>query len=62
MKLGNVIPLIPVAARIKNTDNIDHYYIGRGEVSSWRTPGGAAVLLPNQAAVEAVMRKALNSP
>ena len=62
LKLGNVIPLIPVAARIKSTDNIQHYYIGRGEVSSWRTPGGAAVLLPNKAAVEAVMRKALNSP
>lgn len=62
MKLSDVIPLIPVAARIKSTDNIQHYYIGRGEVTSWRTPGGAAVLLPNKAAVEAVMRKALNSP
>jgi anionic cell wall polymer biosynthesis LytR-Cps2A-Psr (LCP) family protein len=62
IKLSDIIPLIPVAARIKSTDNIQHYYIGRGEVSSWRTPGGAAVLLPNQAAVEAIMRKALNSP
>lgn len=62
MKLSDVIPLIPVAARIKSTDNIQHYYIGRGEVTSWRTPGGAAVLLPKKAAVEAVMRKALNSP
>jgi LCP family protein required for cell wall assembly len=62
IKLGDVIPLIPVAARVNNTDNINHYYIGRGEVSSWRTPGGAAVLLPNKAAVREVMRKALNSP
>lgn len=62
IKLRDVIPLIPVAARIKSTDNIQHYFIGRGEVSSWRTPGGAAVLLPNRAAIEAVMRQALNSP
>jgi LCP family protein required for cell wall assembly len=62
IKLGDVIPLIPVAARIKSTDNIEHFYIGRGQVSSWMTPGGAAVLLPNKAAVEEVMRKALNSP
>jgi LCP family protein required for cell wall assembly len=62
LKLSDVIPLIPVAARVKSTDNIQHFYIGRGQVSSWRTPGGAAVLLPNKAAVEEVMRKALNSP
>jgi len=51
-----------VAARVKSTDNIQHYYVGRGEVTSWMTPGGAAVLLPNKAAIEAVLRKALNSP
>ncbi len=62
IKLSDVIQLIPVAARVKSTDNIQHYYVGRGEVTSWMTPGGAAVLLPNKAAIEAVLRKALNSP
>jgi LCP family protein required for cell wall assembly len=62
IKLKDVIPLIPVAARFTNTKKIKRYYIGRGQVSSWITPGGAAVLLPNRAAVLDVMRKALNSP
>ena len=62
IKLRDVIPLIPVAARIKSTDKIQHYYIGPPQVSSWRTPTGAAVLLPKKDAVMEVMRKALNSP
>jgi LCP family protein required for cell wall assembly len=62
IKLKDVIPLIPVAARFTNAKKIKHYYIGRGQVSSWITPGGAQVLLPNRAAVLDVMRKALNSP
>lgn len=62
IKLSDVIPLIPVAARIKDADQIKHYFIGRGQVSNWRTPTGGAVLLPNHAAVMDVMRKALNSP
>jgi anionic cell wall polymer biosynthesis LytR-Cps2A-Psr (LCP) family protein len=62
IKLNDIIPLIPVAARIKNTDKIQHYYIGRAQVTSWRTPGGAAVLLPNHEAVMSIMRQALNSP
>ncbi len=62
IKSKDIIPLIPVAARIKNTDKIQHYYIGRAQVTSWRTPGGAAVLLPNREAVMSIMRQALNSP
>ncbi|MBE9473280.1 MAG: LCP family protein [Chloroflexi bacterium] len=62
IKLNDIIPLIPVAARIKNTNKIQNYYIGRGQVTSWRTPGGGAVLLPKREAVMSVMRQALNSP
>ncbi len=62
IKLKDVISLIPVAARFTNNPKIRRYYIGRKQVSSWMTPGGAAVLLPNRAAVLDVMRKALNSP
>jgi LCP family protein required for cell wall assembly len=62
IELNDIIPLIPVAARIKNTKKIQNYYIGRGQVSSWVTPGGAQVLLPNREAVLSVMRQALNSP
>jgi len=62
VKLSDIIPLIPVAARFKDNNKIKHYYIGRAQVSNWVTPGGAQVLLPNQAAVMEVMRQALNSP
>jgi len=62
VKLSDIIPLIPVAARFKDTSKIKHYYIGRGQVSNWITPGGAMVLLPYQDAVIDIMRQALNSP
>jgi LCP family protein required for cell wall assembly len=62
VKLTDVIPLIPVAARFKDNSKVKHYYIGRAQVSNWITPGGGQVLLPNQDAVIEIMRKALNSP
>ncbi len=62
IKLNDIIPLIPVAARIKNTEKIQNFYIGRGQVTGWTTPGGAAVLLPNHDAIMSVLRQALNSP
>lgn len=62
IKFNDVIPLIPVAARIRDSDQIKHYYITRGQVTGWTTPTGAAVLLPNQAAIMEIIRKALNSP
>lgn len=62
VKLSDIIPLIPVAARFKDKNKVNNYFIGRAQVSGWTTPGGAAVLLPNQDAVVEVMRRALNSP
>lgn len=62
VKLSDIIPLIPVAARFKDNSKVKHYYIGRAQVSNWVTPGGGQVLLPNQGAVMDVMRQALNSP
>jgi LCP family protein required for cell wall assembly len=62
IRFKDAIPLIPVAARINDADQIKHYFIGRKQVSNWTTSGGAAVLLPNQVAVMDIMRKALNSP
>lgn len=62
MKLSDVITLIPVAARFTDTSQIKHYFIGRPQVTSWVTPGGAQVLLPRQAEVIEVMKQALNSP
>ena len=62
VKLTDIIPLIPVAARFKDNAKIKHYYVGRAQVSNWVTPYGGQVLLPIQDAVMDVMRQALNSP
>ncbi|MBK5108427.1 MAG: LCP family protein [Anaerolineales bacterium] len=62
VKLTDIIPLIPVAARFKDNSKVKHYFIGRAQVSNWITPGGGQVLLPNQDAVMEIMRQALNSP
>ncbi len=43
----------------KNGNKINNYYIGREQVTSWMTPSGAAVLLPNREAVMKIMKEAL---
>jgi polyisoprenyl-teichoic acid--peptidoglycan teichoic acid transferase len=59
MTISDLLPLLPVASQSKNGDKVNHYYIGREQVTSWMTPSGAAVLLPNQEAVMKVMKEAL---
>ena len=63
LTLGDVIPLLPLAAKVANDPSaIDNYFIGSGKVQSWITPGGAMVLLPNQAKVNNMIRKSQNIP
>lgn len=57
--LGDMLPLIPLAAQLTDTSRIHHYYIGPKQVYDWITPGGAMVLLPRQDAIMKVMRQAL---
>jgi LCP family protein required for cell wall assembly len=40
-------------------NNLRRYSIGPNEVTSWTTPGGAAVLLPNPTAIQTVLKGAL---
>lgn len=40
-------------------NNLRRYSIGPNEVTSWTTPGGAAVLLPNHAAIQMILKEAL---
>lgn len=42
-----------------SNDNLRRFTIGPNEVTSWTTPGGAAVLLPNHAAIQSVLKEAL---
>ncbi len=43
-----------------NSDKVHHYVIGPNQVTSWVTADGAAVLLPNTAAIQAILQAALN--
>ena len=58
----NLAPLVPLAAEIGNPDTIQQYYIGPGQVIPWTTPGGAMVLLPQEAAIRAVLQQAVGVP
>ncbi len=62
MKWIDIAPLLPVAAQVGDPSNIQHYYIGPGQVIPWTTPGGAQVLLPQEYAVHAVLQQALGIP
>jgi polyisoprenyl-teichoic acid--peptidoglycan teichoic acid transferase len=55
--LADLLKLALYAPSLTNA-NIRSYYIRPPYVSSWMTPAGAAVLLPDQAALEQLMREA----
>jgi polyisoprenyl-teichoic acid--peptidoglycan teichoic acid transferase len=62
LKWLDLAPLVPVLARIGDPDNIQHYYVGRGHVIPWTTPGGAMVLLPQEYAIKSVLQQAVGTP
>jgi len=55
--LGDLLKLALYAPSLTNA-SIRSYYIRPPYVSSWMTPAGASVLLPDQAALELLMRQA----
>lgn len=59
MTLGDILPLLPLAAQLTDTSRIHHYFIGPKQTYDWITPGGGMVLLPRQAAITKVLRQAL---
>lgn len=59
LTLPDLLKLAPLALHLKNAD-IRSYYIGREDVSSWMTPGGASVLLPNGPAIQSLVQQALS--
>jgi len=61
MTLGDVLPLVPLAAKIaSDTSRIKHLYIGPNIVSDWITPAGAMVLLPDLASIRKIIKKSQN--
>jgi LCP family protein required for cell wall assembly len=59
LSLPDLIALSPMALHLNNA-NIRSYYISSAYVTGWMTPGGASVLLPNGAAIEALIQQALS--
>lgn len=55
--LNDLLRLAPYAPRMSNAD-IRGYFIRPPYVSSWMTPGGASVLLPNEAALQQMLSEA----
>ena len=58
--LTDILKLATLAPSFSNA-NIRSYYIRPPIVSSWITPGGAYVLLPDQAAISALIQQALTA-
>ena len=58
--LGDILKLTSLAPQFTNA-NIRSYYIRPPIVSSWITPGGAYVLLPDQAALQELVTQALTT-
>ena len=56
--LGDILSLSPLATHLTNAD-IRSYYISGNLVTSWVTPGGADVLLPNTDQIQAMLKEAL---
>ncbi len=62
LKFSDVASLVPLAAKMSDTSLIQHYLIGRQQVTGWVTPTGAQVLLPNREAILPIIKQAINSP
>ncbi len=58
----DIQPFLPLAAQIGETDSIRNFFVGNDNVIHWRTPGGAAVLLPERDEVVEIMKQALSVP
>ncbi len=59
--IGDVLQFVPLAANLDKA-RIKSRFLGRAEVWSWTTPAGAAVLLPDRAAITALLAEAFAPP
>lgn len=59
--LGDLLQFVPLATAIDRS-RIKSRFVGRGYVTSWTAPDGAAVLLPNRAAIASLLDEAFLPP
>ncbi|NCP86240.1 hypothetical protein GW781_08485 [bacterium] len=57
--LDDILAFAPLTLNLTNAD-IRSYYIAGEMVTPWTTPGGAAVLLPNPEAIQAMLAQAIS--
>ncbi|MEE8357231.1 MAG: LCP family protein [Anaerolineales bacterium] len=62
LDLGTVVSLSQTAIKLTDRSLIKQFYINQDVVTSWVTPGGAQVQLPNFNAIRRILTKALNAP
>ena len=62
ISLDVILPMLPVALKVKDSGEINHYYIGTKQVQPWLNTYGSQVLIPIREAVLEVMEQALNTP
>jgi LCP family protein required for cell wall assembly len=60
LSLPDILPMLPLAVKLTDTSRFHNYFVGSGQVTSWITPGGAMVLLPDRAKVRKTIRKSQN--
>jgi LCP family protein required for cell wall assembly len=61
LTLSDLLSLLPIALNLDNM-TLRSYFISPQQVSSWQTPQGAAVLVPNREAIRAELIKFLTPP
>ena len=60
LTLGEMLPLLPIAANLTDPAKLNQYYICPKQVYDWITPAGAMVLMPRPDEIRQVLRKSLN--
>jgi LCP family protein required for cell wall assembly len=62
VSLTDLVRLAPLALNLTNADIRGYYLNGENRaVTSWTTPGGAAVLLPNATVIQGIVQEAMTS-
>jgi LCP family protein required for cell wall assembly len=60
LEFKDILPMLPLAVKLTDTSRISHYFISPKMTTSWITPAGAMVLLPNFDLIRKVIRKSQN--
>ena len=55
-----LLPLVNLGRGFNASEDIQRFSIGPNETTSWTTPGGGAVLLPNTPAIQLILQEALS--